>query len=307
MALFRRRKPDPVPDDDLPLDVDAAARLRALVRAVFAEAGREVVVHADHLEDDQGVKFGLWNLAAVCAEAPESDWPELVRGHVHGLLTPDDLESLAEEDLLGTTYLRMIEAAQLPQQEWHPTATRIGEEVLVVLAIDRPEQVATPPESFWEERGGIEHWRKVARTNLQEVVAGAPLQHERIDPPDGVGGFDVVMGESFFTGSTALLLDELLDRFTPTASREHGVLVSVPFRHQVAWSVVQPGRPAVLALNNLFGFAAAGFSDAPGPVSPHVYWVHEGHWRQLTRVDEDGLGRIEVDEDLARALGLTDG
>lgn len=309
MGPFRRRsrnRPEPVQDDDLPLDVDRAARLRALVREVFAEEGREVVVHSDHLEDDQGAKFGLWNLAAVCAEAEEKDWPDLVRGHVSGLLTPDDLDALTDAELLVSTYLRIIEAAQMPQPGWHPTADWVGDDTLVVLAIDRPGQVATPPESYWDGRGGVEHWHKVGRTNLQEVLTSADLQHERVEPPDGIGGFEVVMGESFFTASLALVLDDVRARFTPDQGTGHGVLVCVPFRHQLAWCPVEPGGPALVALDNLFGFAAAGFSDAPGPVSPHVYWVGGGQWRQLTGVDEAGLGRIEVDEHLARVLGLTE-
>lgn len=305
MALFRRRGKGPVVEDpDLPLDVDQAARLRALVRQVFAEHGREVVVHSDHLADDQGVRFGLWNVAAVCADKPRREWPAIVRRHVHGLLDPDDLESVAESELLGTTYLRLIEAAQMPRADWHPTATVIGESVLLVLAVDRPAQVTTPRESFWEARGGVEHWRKVGRANLRDLLAVEDLKHQRLTPPGGTGGFDVVMGDSFFAGSLALLLDEVRDRYQPGLRAPYGVLVAVPFRHQFAWSVVEPGEPARQALENLFGFAAAGFSDAPGPISPHVYWVHEGRWRQLTRVDPDGLGSIDLDEEAARALGL---
>lgn len=304
MRLFGRRAPEPVPDENLPLDVDRAARLRVLVRQAFAEQGREVVVHADHMEDDEGSRFGLWNLAAVCAEADEADWPELVARHVQGLLNPDDIERVPEAELLVSVHQRIIEAAQMTDETWHPTAPRLGEGLLVVLAVDRPEQVATPPESFWDERGGVEHWRKVGLTNLRALLDTVPLKHERITPADGIGGFDVVMGDSFFSGSLALLLDDVLARFSPGQDTGNGVLVSVPFRHQLAWSVVEPGPQAVQALHNLFGFAAAGFSDAPGPVSPHVYWVRDGRWRQLTRVDEDGFGELALDEEAARVLGI---
>lgn len=309
MGLFRKRRPEPVPVEDdasLPLDVNQAARLRALVREVFAEAGSEVVVHADHVEDDQGARFGLWNLAAVCADQPEHEWPAIVGQHVEGLLDSEDLDQVPEADLLVSTYLRMIEAAQMPRDDWHPTATRVGDDVLVVLAIDRPGTVATPPESFWAERGGVERWRTVGRTNLAALLGASGLAHDRVAPPDGVGGFDVVMGDSFFTGSLALLLDDVVRRYGAQGSASHGVLVCVPFRHQLAWAVVHPGADAVLALSNLFGFAAAGFSDAPGPVSPHVYWVRDGRWHQLTRIEPDGLGVIDVPPEVAVELGLTE-
>lgn len=305
MMLFRKHTPEPAPDDHhLPLDIHRAARLRALVRETFAVNGREVIVFPDHLEDDEGAKFGLWNIAAVCAEADESDWPALVGHHVHGLLFQEDLDKVTESDLLGSSYLRIIEAAQMPDTDWHPTATHLGEDILVVLAVDRPEQVATPPESYWDERGGVEHWRKVGLANLRGLLDGDGFTHERLAPPHSAGGFDVLMGESFFTGSLALLLTDVLARFAPGVDTEHGVLVAVPFRHQLAWSVVEPGPGMEESVNNLFGFAAAGFSDAPGPVSPHVYWVRDGRWRQLTRIDADGHGSI--DEDGVRGLGVED-
>jgi hypothetical protein len=56
------------PDGSLSVfTVEDAARFRAMVREVAAEQGREVTVHPDHVVDDAGNEFGLWNLAAMCA------------------------------------------------------------------------------------------------------------------------------------------------------------------------------------------------------------------------------------------------
>ena len=38
---------------------------------MIGEAGREVTVYADHVVDDQGTQFGLWNLPALCGGEPE--------------------------------------------------------------------------------------------------------------------------------------------------------------------------------------------------------------------------------------------
>src|SRR4051812_43127632 len=108
MGLFKRDKPAPSPPDPhLPLTVDQAARLRALARTTFAEAGLEVVVHADHVEDASNRKLGLWNLAALCNDAPEREWPDLVRRHVAALVGPDDVEDLCDEDLRMAVHLRL--------------------------------------------------------------------------------------------------------------------------------------------------------------------------------------------------------
>ncbi len=46
-----------------------------------------------------------------------------------------------------------------------------------------------------------------------------------------------------------------------------------------------------------------GFSDAPGPLAPHVYWVRRGEWRQLTDLSGEQPA-VHVDPDLAEALGM---
>lgn len=305
MGLFKRTRPEPPPDGDLPLDIDKAARLRSLVRTTFAEAGIEVVVLADHVVDDQGRQFGLWNIAAICNNEPDSDWPELVRAHVTRLARPDDLESMAPEDLEPAVYLRLVETAGLPDPSWHPRAQAFGDDLTAVLSVDRPEMVTTPKEEYWSARGGLDRWLATGRANLRALLISDDLEHQRVATAGGAGGFDVVTGESFFTASTALLTDDLVRRFAPGAADvSRGILVTMPFRHQIGFRVIDGTPESAVALNNLFQFALLGFSDAPGPLSPHVYWVREGSWMQVTRI-EDGQPIVEVGPELAEALGIT--
>ena len=315
MGLFKRSKPVSPPDLHLPLSQQQAATLRALVRTAFAEEGLEVVVHADHLEDVAGRKLGLWNLAALCKDEPERAWPELVRRHVAALAEPDDVEDLSEEELRLGVHLRLVERVGFPDPTWHPHAIALGDDLLAVLSVDLPETVTTPREDYWDARGGLDNWLGTGRANLLTVALSDGLEHQRIGP-DGEGAFDVVVGDSFFTGSTALLVDHLVRRFgldhdvdldldAAAAPSPLGVLVAAPFRHQVAWRVLDGTPDGALALNNMFRFAMVGYGDAPGPLSPHVYWVRGDDWRQVTHIEGD-QARVDVDDDLALALGMAD-
>lgn len=316
MGLFRRKKAGPAErghegpeesglDEALPLGRRQADRLRSMVRETFAEHGREVTVYADRVEDDEGAEFGLWNLATVVRSMPERQWREVVLHHVRSVgEPPPDIEELPVRDLEALTHLRVVEAAGIPDG-WHPSGELLGEDVLTVLTVDLPEMVSTPPETFWEPRGGVERWRRLGLANLRALVMSDELEHRRISPETGAGGFDVVVGDSFFTASTALVADDLARRFTGVAPGERGVLVAMPYRHQVAFRVIEPGAAAALSLHHLFQFALSGFADGAGPVSPHVYWFHQGRFEQVTRV-VDGHPEVHLDHDLAAALGVLD-
>jgi len=302
MGLFKRPRPEPLPDPDLPLSTDGAATLRMMVRSAFAEAGIEVAVLPDHVVDDQGRQFGLWNIAAVCNTLPERDWPDAVGKHVANLVGPaDDLDSMTDAELATCTYLRLVERAGLPNVDWHPSATPIGADMLALLSVDLPETVSTPTEETWAQRGGLDRWLSTGRANLLALLAGDDIEHQRIELGAG-GSFDVAMGDSFFVASTALLTEELVRRFDPTAETSHGVLVATPFRHQVAWRVIDGTTDSALALDNLFRFAMLGFADSPGPLSHDVYWVRGGEWATVTAV-VDGQPQVHVSEELAAVLG----
>ena len=68
---------------------------------------------------------------------------------------------------------------------------------------------------------------------------------------------------------------------------EHGWLMSVPNRHQVTWHVVKDAS-VVQVVSSMLHFTRLGYSDAPGPVSPHVYWWNGAEYEQLTQLAEDG-------------------
>ncbi len=311
MPLFRRgrRQEEPSePDGTLPLTAAQAQRFRALVRTAWAEAGREVTMYAGHVVDDEGTQFGLWNLAALCNAEAERDWPTVIRQHVRALSVPTPgIDNLTDDELRPMVRSRLVDRGSLPDTVWQPSAREFVGDLVERLCVDFPDHVMTPRESEFTDRGGaLGPWLDAGRHNLHAELAATALEHEEVTPPDGTGWFDVVMSESVYTASFAIFLAEVLGR-VGRHEQGRGVLVAVPFRHQIAFRVVDHETADLpLALQHLFQFALAGYADAPGGITPHVFWVRDGSWRQVTRLDGD-QATIQVDEELARLLGLADG
>ena len=290
-------------DPDLPLSVAQARRLRELVRVAWARVGREVTVHPGHVVDADGNEYGLWNVAVLVADAPHRKWPGLVADHVGRLAAPSpSVQTLSDSQLHAQLVLRLAENAALRDLSWFSTAPTLAGDLRQVLVLDFPSTVITPPEDELAARGDLDEWRAVGRANLWQMMRAEPRDHQVLGHGDG-GYFDVLLGDSVYTASMAVFLPELISLAGRT-DQGRGVFVAVPMRHQVAFRVVD-GPEAALALQNLFLFAMAGYDDGAGPLSPHVFWVKDGRWEQVTCLDEEGP-RIVVGPGLAEALGMTD-
>jgi hypothetical protein len=285
VGLFNRNEREPA-DETLPeLTVGGAQRLRDLVRGSMAVSGYEVTVYAGHVEDADGRQFGLGSLARRLADPrlPAKRWPSVVDDHVRRLLAsvdgPDEFD-VPTEDLLDRTYLRLYEAGSLPDGDWWSYGREVLPGVLELLALDLPDSVAT----FNDEQ--------VAKHGLDRLrTAGiANLRREEVEERATYEGVEILVG-SMFMASTVLVLRDIVLRTTGEARLPNGVLVAVPFRHQLLYHV--PRDVGVVdALNAMAGNAAAGYETEVGPISPHVYWWYDGGFQQITHRDDDG--RIEV-------------
>ncbi len=305
MPLFGRKKRQsaavpPAPDPVLTqLDVEQAAWLRNHVRTRLAERGLEVDVFGDYVRAADGTEVGLHNVASRLADERPSDWGALVDQHLDLVLDPPErAEDLSRDELDQAVHLRLSVHHASLGEVW-PSARRLGSDLMATLCVDLPQTVQTPAQSFYEERGGLDHWFGVGVGNLRHVLHHEPLSQPTLQAPGPA--FSIVLGDSVMTASLALLLDELLVRLgTPDLGR--GVLVAVPFRHQIAYRVVD-GPDALPVIGRLAQFAADGWSEAVGALSPHVYWVRDGRWHQLTSFD-DGRIQISIDDEVGAAFGL---
>lgn len=294
MGLFKKRSVEPEqPDVALGfLSVAEANDFRSLTGEVFAELGLEVTIHPDHAVDDSGRQFGFWNVAAQCAEARRSRWRGIIRDHVQRVLAsmdaPSPFEDLDPADAVRQTYARLYAEDDLPEPDHYPHREFVPG-VIEMLALDLPETVAFFDHDNATEFGGWEALRSHGVANLQAL----PVERlETLDAPGG-GRFTALLGDSVFTGSRALLLPGLATQLAGEDVPELGWLMSVPNRHQVVWHLIRDSS-VINALDGMARFTALGYSDAPGPVSPHVYWWNGSGYEQLTEIDESGAITIHV-------------
>ncbi|MEU3301496.1 hypothetical protein ABZ729_16965 [Streptomyces sp. NPDC006678] len=308
MGLFRR---GPKRDgDDAPRDaefaffsVDEGARFRSQVREAFAEQGLEVTVYADVVADSSGRQFGLGNLAAVCHNDQRGPrvWPDVIRGHVGLVLrtmdAPSALDTLPADQIRAQLYPRVIGTDGLDRDTFR-YARALAPGLSEVLALDLPESVMMLTDDALEPLGDVPGLRDRAMANLR----GLPVEgHETIEDAGGMS-FDVVVGDSFYTASRVLVLDALVRQVTGQHITADGALVALPFRHQLAFHVIRDAG-VIPSLNAMAAFAASGYADTPGAITPYVYWWRAGTLTQLSDRDVEGDGlRIVVGEDFRDLL-----
>ncbi|MCX5386330.1 hypothetical protein [Streptomyces sp. NBC_00083] len=306
MGIFRR---GPRRDaSDVPRDFefgffsqDEGARFRALVREAFAELGLEVTVYPDSVKDSGGRRFGLGNLAAVCHNEPRGPrvWPELIRRHVGMVLrtmdAPSALDTMPPDQIRAQLYPRVISGDGLDPQSFG-YARSVAPGLYEILALDLPESVMMLTDEALEPLGKVPDLRDMALRNLREL----PVEgHERVKGDDGAH-FDIVVGDSFYTASRVLALESVVRQVAGQEIPPDGALVAMPFRHQLAFHVIRDSG-MVLALNAMASFAASGYEDTPGAISPYVYWWRGGTLTQLSDRDGEGL-RIVVGDEFGELL-----
>ncbi len=282
-----------------------AAEVRRLAQRAFAEAGVDVVIHADRFEATDGRAFGLWNLAATCrnAERGRREWPDIVARHVRALLAPTPSpDALSAEEILARTVVRVYGADSVPVHTgWFSYVRPIADDLLEALVLDLPESVLMLRDQD-VERVGIEALR---HAGLERLLREPVDAIESVRAARGAT-FQVVLGDSVYTASRILAMRDLLIRVYGEREYPDGVLVAVAHRHQVALHPLD-GPGAVDAINAMVAFAKAGFDEGAGGVSPNLYWWHDGALTRLSRVDDDGSIAVEVGPDLAGVLSRLTG
>jgi hypothetical protein len=285
MKLLNRRQPSRSSDDHLTyFTLVEASEFRRLVERSFAAAGHDVSVYDDRIEDREGTTLGLWNIGHLCAGAERDEWPELIAEHV-ALVTaaPRDLGELTPDELEAALYLRLADAASLPDPDGLGHARVVAPGLLEVLSVDLGDSVVTPSREELGARGALGDQLARGRANLLSLLAGDEPEASIV----GAGTkrhFASVTDTSFFTASLALLLPETVRRFSGEEHGGRGTLVAVPGRHNLLYRPVDsPG--AGDALTRMFDVARAEYRGAPGPLSPNVFWVRNNRWVPVTSVD----------------------
>ncbi|CAM3854614.1 hypothetical protein ACXYTP_14085 [Tsukamurella ocularis] len=269
------------------LTVRDADRLRALTRTVLAENGFEAQLRGNHLAVADGRTVGLDNLVRKVRDVGDGEWDRIVRSHLAPLLRPtedptgDELETRIVARLLdvsvGSGDPRLTFDYGL---HWQPGVAEI-------LVVDHPDHVSMLGDGSVRDLAPLGPWYDRARRNLFRELTETAVRVETVEH-DG-HRFQCALSESVYTASGALLLPDLLPRWGPGIDLRGGVLFAVPFRNQLAFAACSDAASALGGLMLLPVFAANGYSDGVGPVSPNVYYWRDGVVTQISSIAEDAL------------------
>ena len=252
------------------------ARLVSLVRSYFDGAGIEVAIENGVARVPTGGVFGLNNIGLTLDALPEDAWPQTVASHFDSLLAvePELPGTFEEASNLLRIRLSVVEDADLfPGIEtWRPIGGGLREMLMFKLDVgarnvppDVVEAWGADPDMAWKTGRDNTFWDEPHERN---VLQG---------PNDEV--INMVTG-SFFASS--MLLD--IGRF---GLAPHGYLAMIPSRDillfcRLDYHTMSRHLRGMLNVGGIFHVRE------PGPISPDLYWWHEGAIRRIAKGNPNG-------------------
>ncbi len=290
-----------------------ARRLRELVAAAFAAAGVEVEVDGA-VARAPGREFGLEAVAVACLETGRDDpagdgWPELVRESVGRLLAADGalpLSLLPVQEVVERTYLRLVGLATLPDAALGRLryGRVLAADLVELLAFDETGDGHANPGGAVRmlQDGDLQGFLPgLLRAAGLRNLLGLPLgEHEVLRGPQGQQ-VHLVTGPSPFTASKLLVLPDVLPRTLGTGEPPNGLLVAVPYRHQLAFAPVEAAS-VLEVLEMMVPLAERGFVQGVGAVSPFLYWWRDGRLTQVSVLTDRGTWAVDDTGDFGALL-----
>lgn len=255
----------------------------------------------------EGHRWGLSNLAQLCAGSPEDRWPALIAHHFDIMVRVGEQELRLEQELKVYVNAR----SQLAPRLWDEQAAGELREhavwrqdipgLLTVLSIDLPESIRTVSREMLDGWGvGEDQAFARAFDNLDA------LTERKISPVELGDGQRLlaIEGPSYYTASLALKMDAI-----PELSGRHGAFVGMPTRH-VLLSMPFDGAATMQKLHHLMLATRAAEQQGPGSLSHRVYWYRLGKWHEVPFEISPNSINVMTPKDLAeylRGLGEEDG
>jgi hypothetical protein len=280
-----------------------AARLVRLAEAAVTERGLPmrydgaaalVPVASDGVPAEQGMFAGLANLARTVAALPRQQWRSAVAAHFDQMVFPGG-RPMIPDDLEGELYLRLVRASTI-EPDW---AKRVPEFVPGVVTAPATYAGRAVAMHFDLDSLGVP-WEEATRIGL----ANLRRLKDDVEYVRGHGAEVAMLTGTMFTASRAMVLDTVLRESLRVENPPLGCLVAIPARDMLLVHVLRD-QTAVSALEMLVRIATCFFAESPGPVSPHVYYVADNEWQQLTDYTT-GVVRLQNTDRLSDALHRLD-
>lgn len=249
--------------------------------------------------------YGLLNLAQTCHATGREEWESTIREHFdnafRSTLDSEELDARSGtlDGVRSSLKVRLYHTDYLAQMGETGLIHRVPAEGLIeTLVYDLPGSVRTVPPDHVRNWGVAED--ELFRIGLENIRAEQPQPvRQQFDVGKGAV-LQALVGDSFFTASHALFLD---DHLRPAPA--FGAVVAVPHRHAVLFHPITDLR-VIGAVNSMIPIAFGMYQEGPGSLSAGLYWWRSGKLTLLpTKVTAQSISfsppQQFVDEVLKRA------
>ena len=250
----------------------------------------------------EGSDYGLLNLAQTCHATGRSEWPSTIREHFDNAFRSSrdaqeiDARAGALENVREWIKVRLYHTDYLSQMGDAGLIHRQPADGLIeTLVYDLPGSVRTVPPDHAKAWGvGVDELFRVGLDNVRAEKPAPVLQTFDV----GKGAvIRALVGDSFFTASHILFLEEHLDG-TP----EFGALVAAPHRHAALFYPITD-MGVLAAVNSMIPIAFGMYQEGPGSLSPGIYWWRAGRLMLLpTKVTAQSITFSPPDDFVAEVL-----
>lgn len=253
-----------------------------------------------HTPGEEPQQMGLQNVAQLCNQAPQEQWPGLIHSHFDNLFAArvqreQLLQQKSDFDAIKHLLKVRIFPEDMPQKvRENSVSYLLAPGILAMLSYDMPtsiETVAREDAAKWNMSD-----EQLLELGLENVIAQDQVKLETLDVPDGGPRLYAVVGESFFTATHALRLERHI-----AGSAENGALVALPHRHAVLFHPIH-NKGAIPAVQAMLTMAHGMYADGPGSISPNLYWWRDGKLTLLPSHVEKNKLVFEPPEDFARVI-----
>ena len=197
------------------------------------------------------------------------------------------LDAQSPERIREQLHALVLPSAEAGDREDWTAAPEVAPGLREFYALELPEGVGTLSADGAARLGAPEELRAVTRRNL----AGLPVErHDVVEVGEEgaeVGTFHLLSGNSLFTSSRVLVLEDLVRQLTGEPIPPEGAVVGMPSGRQL---LVHPvaGHVAALVVATMMSFIGRQFDRTSDGLSPHLYWWRAGELTQLTEATEAG-------------------
>jgi hypothetical protein len=276
------------------MKADEYRAFEAAVTADFQRRGLTVRIVDDGAfvgEGEAQQVYGLFNLAQLCHQVDQSDWPKTIQEHFENIAATADIGERLQDfayarDLLK---IRVHRLSLLPPESVEHWVRRVlAPDLVAVLAADLPTTVSTITDDIAEGwKTPIDELFAIA---TEHMAAEASSYERGSIPIAGGASLETLAGDSFFVASQIVRFGEI------ASPPPDGALVSLPTRHMLIWHPIETAAGTIPAVQTMLQVGMNAFQQGPGSLTPDLYWWHRGALTLLpSSIDGKGVNFLPPD------------